>query len=421
MGNLIMKSNFYSKASAICLFILILNSILYSLACELNSNSKSTKNNENNQEENLQKHNKNPAHDFKKQPKRKCFHFKKDRKKHYLSSFSSRKSAKNHYKEIPFEYMRIHFDYSMTLPHEEKMLKNLVMPPVKKFFENTLKVRRVLGKLRIPRNMNQCQDIPVPKHLKNDGVDADLIIMVSTYRGVKKYNFENFVENENEKRNKMKKSSKKIKENMAKKHKNGKSSSNILNHFLENFFKSGSTKEKEIEENKNTNKTTNKDTNKTEEASKEEKEKPLPWEENDAPEGVVGWSSSCIQDLYTLRPVVGIMQYVADINPSPRAIEEAVWTTLHEITHVLGFDYDLFGDFVDENYDRKSYDKVIKIKTRLVGLDKMLKERQHLMDDFSGFMNFEENEEEDEDLKKNKKMKMCRKIKKVKGILFRKE
>ena len=179
-----MKSSFLCKTSAICFVILFLNSFLYIFAYADES-------------ENFTK---DPIHDFRNPSKRKCFHFKKENKKSYFASFATRKTEVNYYAEIPFEPMRIHFDYSLTLPHEEKMIKELVMPPVKRFFENALSVRRVLGKLRIPKDMDNCQEIPIPKYLKTEGVNADLIIMVSTYRGLKKFNFENNI-NEDEFKN----------------------------------------------------------------------------------------------------------------------------------------------------------------------------------------------------------------------------
>jgi hypothetical protein len=422
-----MKSNFLSKISALLLLVLFLNSFIYTFTHE----TKVFEKNELGEEENLHinkikknnKENKNPVpvKDFKKPSKRKCFHYKKESKKKYFTPFATRKTADNYYREIPFEPIRIHFDFSLTLPYEEKMLKELVIPPVKTFFENALSVRRVLGKLRVPRDMNFCQDIPIPKYLRTDGVNADLIILISTFKGINKYKYENneLNKNENEQKEKFNKNkNKNNKENKnfkleAKNKANSNANANVLSHFLENFFKNKLNEGKEKEEKKNSdkdkekdkdlNKTKNineeKDKNKTkniyedlekekEKEKEKQKESILPWEVNDPPQDIVGWATNCIQDLYTLRPVVGVMQYVAEINPSQRAIEESIWTTLHEITHVLGMDYDLYGDFIDEKYNRKGYDNVIKIKTRLIGLDKILKERENLMDDFSAFINF---------------------------------
>ena len=81
--------------------------------------------------------------------------------------------------------------------------------------------------------------------------------------------------------------------------------------------------------------------------------------------GVVGYSMQCLQDIYTLRPLAGQMHYVARIYPTQRSIEEAIWTTIHEITHILAMDFELYADYVDEEYNRKGYEKTIQIKLGL--------------------------------------------------------
>src|SRR5687768_14858682 len=59
----------------------------------------------------------NPVKDFKpSMAHRRCNHQKKDHTKHFLSGKYDRKLANTYYSEIKFENMRIHFDYTYTLP-----------------------------------------------------------------------------------------------------------------------------------------------------------------------------------------------------------------------------------------------------------------------------------------------------------------
>lgn len=421
---------------------------------------------------------------------RKCSMEKKSYTKNYLNNFSqfaTRKSFSQSYNEISFEKMRIHFDYSYTLPYEEKMLKELIIPPVKKFFENTLSVRRIPGRIRIPSTIQNCQGSPIPDYLYQDGADADLIILISTYRGVKKYNYEKLLEAIE--RNKTLKNPKNYTNtslsNSDSHSHSGKNltleaiNKEILNKFLHNFFqnkpykidsqsslyasnliknnnkiKSSATTTLAYSNkmnkkfrfsnsnNNNTNSTnssninndynfssinhpsainitnhkpsgnisinniffgnghnnnfnnsshknyTNNNTNNSSDVYSNDTNA-LPWEINDGPADVVGWSSYCLQDLYTLRPVFGIMQYVADIEPTPRAIEEAIWTTLHEFTHILGMDYDLYSDFIDNNMQKKGYKGTIKIKTKLKGLETLMKKRAKYFNDLRAFVEYE--------------------------------
>lgn len=305
----------------------------------------------------------NPATDYKPKFHKRCNHQKKSHKKNFLDSRYGRKSSEKNPSEIPFEKMRFFFDYTYTLPHEEKMLKELVIPPVKKFFENALSVRKFPGKLRFPNSQIFCQNAPVPEYLTKDGVESDMIIFISTYRGMKKFWYDkellfNSTNNANNEAN----TNTSVNTTFQQEEKDKDAYINIL----KDMFKS-----------KNTTSGNNTTTNNH-----------LPWEINDGDEGVVGWSSLCLQDTYTLRPLAGVMQYVADIEPTPRAIEEAIWTTLHEIMHILAFDFDLFSDFIDADFNKVGYPNTIKVKTRLKGLDTIIKERQHLFDDYEAFVRF---------------------------------
>jgi len=357
---------------------------------------------------------KDPVENYKHIHSRKCLHFKKNYQKNYLGgTFSERKSNLAYLSDIPFEPLRIHFDYSMTLQHEEKMIKELIMPPVKRFFENSLSVRRSIGKLRLPKSLESCQDVPIPSFLYKQGVEADLVIIVSTYRGIKKYKYEKFMENlrknntskasgeqkNNHDHHSQSSSNNDYYNNNNKLNENVYSNTSILNNFLKKFFKSKQTFQKNNLKNHKNNNNNNTFNNYCSNCyfninnfnSTKSEPKVYPWEINDGPTDVIGWSAYCLQDLYTLRPIVGVMQYVADINPTPRAIEEAIWTTLHEITHVLAMDYDLMGDFIDSDFNRKGYQNIIKIKTKLVGLADLMQARQKVMNDYFAFANFNEN------------------------------
>jgi hypothetical protein len=298
-----------------------------------------------------------PVKDFKAPSNRKCSHEKKNHEKNYLRGKYDRKLATTYYNDIQFQNMRMHFDYTYTLPHEEAILKELVMPQVKKFYENTLSIRRFPGKIRFPNSVNNCQGIPVPKQLQKEGVDSDLVIIVSTYRGMKKYFYEDEM-----KGNKKSKPSKYDTMNYN-------FNDYLVKYFSKNNAKNSSQYSKFFKTNQTNNNTAS-------------------WEVNDSPGDVVGWSFMCLQDTYTLRPVAGVMQYVADINPSPRDIEEAIWTTLHEIMHILAMDFDLYADFIDSNFNRMEFDKTIKMKTKFIGLDKILEERKDVLNDIYAFANF---------------------------------
>lgn len=308
----------------------------------------------------------NPAKDFKPQINRKCNHQKRILKKNFLTSKYDRKLSNTYYTDIQFQNLRMHFDYTYTLPFEEDIIRELIMPPVKRFFENSLSIRRFPGKIRFPSNINSCQDVPIPQHLKEDGVDSDLLIIVSTYRGVKKYKYEQIFGQSNETHN------------------------STVNNYVDNYFAKMKNKQGII-------------TNSTNSSDKGNSSTP-PWMVNDGPSDVIGWSVGCLQDIFTMRPLAGIMQYVADIQPTQRNIEEAVWTTLHEISHVLAFDHDLYSDFIDEEFNRLGLAKTVKIKSTLIGLQKLIDERKDLMNDYEAFVAFNSSNGKDKKLVKIKRL-----------------
>ena len=311
-----------------------------------------------------------PVNTYRAHNSKKCQHQKKTFTKRYLGSPNVRKISLSN-NEIQFEKIRMHFDYTLTLPYEEKMLRELVIPPVKLIYENALSVRRFPGKIKIPRNLEDCQSIPIPNYLYTDGAEADLIIIISTVRGLKKYNYLKNLKNL---------------ESLNLTQLNN----NIQNNYIQNFFISKFQKNKRnnlrnSQSNNSLNNTqthnssiynstgkTNLNTTTVKKNISDTNSTKLPWEINDGPPSIVGWSTNCLQDLYTLRPILGLIQYVDDIHPSPRNIEEAVWTTLHEFAHVLGMDYDLYSDFVDKNLNRKTYNETIKMKSQLKGLQDMI-------------------------------------------------
>ena len=89
-----------------------------------------------------------------------------------------------------------------------------------------------------------------------------------------------------------------------------------------------------------------------------------------------------------MRPVGGSMTYVADVLPNQRNIEEAIWTTLHEITHILAFDYDLYTDFIDNDFNMQKLKNVIKIKSRIKDFEKILKDGKEYLSDAAAFIKF---------------------------------
>jgi len=329
----------------------------------------------------------NPVKDL--QPKiRKCDHQKRNFKKTFTSSKgvkntpSFRRQMSN---EVTFKNMRIHFDYTNTLDHERVLLQKLVMPSVQNFFEKTLSVRRASGKLRFPRNMNTCSDTYVPDHLKDEGVDADLIIMVSTWKGliVQKRAIEaQKAEKAHRQRNEMRKFF--LKNNKAfkilkRKPKHQDSDDSDISDNSTDTSDDSSDTSKPTNSTSTHNITSAANTTNTAESS-------IVFPE--PPEGVVGYSTHCLQDIYTMRPVAGSMTYVADILPNQRNIEEAIWTTLHEISHILAMDYDLYTDFVDKEFNMLKLKNVIKIKSRLKGFEKLIKDGKDYLGDADKFIAF---------------------------------
>ena len=305
---------------------------------------------------------------------RRCLHKRSNHQKHFLGTLDKRIVDSNP-SEVEYEKLRIHFDYAFTLNYEEKILRDLVIPPVKKLLESTLKIKRFPGKIRFPKHLDDCEGIPIPSYLKNEGVDADLIIVLSTNRGLNKYKYES---------NKGDKSSgDSINKRFNKKNS---STKDYFNHKIKINPKVKSYRNITYYTKTETN--ANLSHNRTKEGKNSQK---LPWEINDGDHGVAGWSFMCAQDIYTLRPIAGIMQYVEDLELNAKSIEEAIWTTLHEITHILVMDFELFSDFIDENFIKLGYEKTIKIKTRLKYLDKILEERHHLMNDYLEFGRFGKN------------------------------
>lgn len=295
-------------------------------------------------------------------PSKKCFH-KHNMFSQYMSySRMNRKSAETQsmYSNAKFENIRIHFDYTYTLPEEEKIFREFIIPPVKSFFETTLKVRRLPGKIFFPEKGGlQCYGVDIPEKMKNEGVDADTIIFISTVRGNKKY--------ENDKN--LKNSSNSTDEG------NTSFKNRDEFDFFDKYFKKNS----------------------------KEKQQTPEWDINDEMDSeIIGWSYSCIQDIYSLRPIVGIMQYVMDIVPNESQIEEAIWTTLHEFMHIFAFDDFLFNDFVNPNFERLGINNVIRIKSRLKGLKEMIEQRKDYFNDFEKFVSFELNNTENNDKEKNK-------------------
>lgn len=269
---------------------------------------------------------------------KKCYH-KQSTFPQFLSSTKLNRKSKSIYSNAKFDNIRIHFDYTYTLPYEEKIIKEFIIPPVKTFYESTLKVRRVPGKINFPQKGEvKCQGVDIPQKMLSEGVEADILIFITTVRGMKKYEYD-------------------------KRNKNNSTINNSSNDdvdFLDKYFRN----------------ITNKTDNHT----------LLEWEINDGLDGVIGWSYSCIQDMFTYRPIVGVMQYVSDIIPDEREIQEAIWTTLHEFNHIFVFDTLLYEHFIDNNFQKLGINKVLKMKSRLKGLKRIIEHRKKYFDDLERFL-----------------------------------
>ena len=397
---------------------------------------------------------------------RRCDHSRRMYKKQYAGNFERdknyRKSA-----SIDFENMRIYFDYTYTLNYEKKIISELIIPSVKKFLQTTLSVRRVPGKIRFPKTAEYCGELPVPKKYYKNGKNADLVIFISTHKGVKKYN-EMILSNQNNtsknntnqnitsknntnqndtspnntnqnitsKNNINQNNTSKNNTNQNNTSKNNtnqssnpnqisQNSNNIFESYNDSFFINNLQKDKSNEDLNFDDK---------DEAQRKRNKKLKKTHENEAlnsyidefnkkgklyttsnnffnfnrrvnradsnnnnssnsysanvftdstidPEemsGVVGYSMQCLQDIYTLRPLAGQMHYVAKIQPTQRSIEEAIWTTIHEITHILAMDFELYSDYIDEDYNTLGYSKTIQIKSKFKDLEGYIQKVKNL-------------------------------------------
>ena len=265
----------------------------------------------------------------------KCNHRLKSHKRNVLGDKVTHKRRKEYSQTTEWKPFRIHFDYSHLLQSEKKLLEELIIPPIKEFLESALSVRRFPGKIKFPKGMNMCENVSIPEHLTKEGVDADLIILLSSVRGLNS------------------KDSPKLEKNT----------------LIKDFLNEDYSKIKDGDPLADPKKRTKDDTA----------------AEADTNTNVVGWSSKCAQEVFTMRPIAGVMQYVADLKPTKRAIEEAIWTTIHEFSHILAFDLDMFTDFVDSDLNSKPYRDTIRVRSKLKGLSEILKERESVMNDFIKF------------------------------------
>ena len=288
----------------------------------------------------------------------KCNHNKiKPNNKLYSNQIKSKSNRKEDSKNSSikeYENIRIHFDYTHTLPHERKILEEIIIPPVKQFFESTLKVQRLAGKLRFPLDSKECSDVPIPKHLIDEGVEADTIVVVSTYRGVNKYN-----------------------QKIKRKDLFGNFSAPLNSSDLITF------NNQTISENKFNEFSKNKLISK-----KILQQFDYEVKDDTPPSGIYGWATYCGQDASTLRPTFAVIQFVSDIDITVRDFEESIWTAIHELTHALGFDSSLFTDYVDKNFNRKNLNDTIVIKSNLFGLQELLDFRINDLSTSEDFLNF---------------------------------
>ena len=319
----------------------------------------------------------------------------------------------------------MHFDYTNTLPHEEKILKELIIPPVKSFFENALKVKRIPGKLRIPKEIKSCLDIPIPENLSYNGANADIIIVVSTYRGIMKYKRElNITLNRNQSNNANTADYLNFNNSSNTIVKNNNISSNVNTTFVKDnsSFKDiainniSITKKNQIDneisirnmlasfDKKQTNLSDliyYKNTTIMNDAFNEYLKNSLITnnllnnanannfiDKDEPPKNIFGWATYCNQDASTFRPNLAVMQYVSDIKMTIKDIIESIWTSIHELTHALGFDNNLFKDFVNENYEKIPINETIYVKSKLIGLQELLDYRNEYMEFSDEFLNF---------------------------------
>ena len=290
-------------------------------------------------------------------PTRKCHHDIFSKNYNFLKTGSNKRKLGQ---ENIFSSIRFHFDYQYTLPDEEKILREIIFPPVQEFFQMALMTRRIQGKLRFPSHIKKCQGLTLPKYLRQEGVDSDIAIIVSTFKGVQKYLYNDIKENThkvenndhevNNKDNKFVHSMKMNLNEALKNHNSSYHNSTIVN---------------------------NTDCNKTK--PKEE------WELIKPPQGIVGWASLCLQDYYTKRPIAGLIQFVSPIKLDLKNVEETIWTAIHELTHVLAFDYTLLNNFIKEDFTSYKINEIIKVKSSLKGFQELINQREKLMNSVEEF------------------------------------
>lgn len=325
----------------------------------------------------------------------------KIKSKNHCSHFNNRKSKiKNkvnyvkttlksrRFGDDAFSNYKIHFDYTYTLPHEKLILSQIIIPPVKAFLEQTLKVRKIQGKLRFPKDIGKCNEIPVPNYLIEEGVSSDMIILITTVKGIKKFMSQNSDNINDTSKNYIEKNN--IISNLS----SSSSSTSFIDSYKSflNTLKNRTLNNpinKQLKEqlfninverllaNITANITNNEKFYEYEDVKEEEKS------------NVVGWASYCLQDQFTLRPVFGVMQYVADISLSSSNIEETIWTSMHEFTHLLGFDYNLFIDYINDDFTKVPLNQTILVKSKLKGLQELLDYRKGNLSDIQSFLNFD--------------------------------
>ena len=90
-------------------------------------------------------------------------------------------------------------------------------------------------------------------------------------------------------------------------------------------------------------------------------------------EGVEAAATDCIQDVLTKRPVVGFIQFKPNLNlRSEKDVDYYVWLVLHEMTHVLGFNDQLYSSFIDsETLQARPVEETVAV-TKLNGEQVML-------------------------------------------------
>ena len=308
---------------------------------------------------------------------KRCNHIKP---KNFKSTYIKPNNSFRKSNEIDeFKKFRIHFDYTYTLPHEQLILKEIIIPPVKNFLESALQVRRSGGKLHL---YDYCLEIPVPKYLIEEGVSADLVILITTKKGLERISpftskrFKNSFKQEN--RNSTNSSDNNtqipvpsprdpIIENLVNLyHKLNNNTINPINKYLKSKYIDNKINDLVTKLTSyltsDTIKFDNYDNN----------------SENEELSNIVGWASHCMQDEYSLRPIAGLMQYVADLTINSANLEETIWTSMHEFTHILGFDFSMFKDFVDENLKRKPLNQTIILKSKLKGLEELISQGNNL-------------------------------------------